>query len=329
MALHSKMGQATTRTELFTLLIDFLVNTAGWTLHDQGTLDGRDFRVFHSTGESGNENIYLRYGPYSSTDSLEVRAYGYWNPATHSGVREAFTSGSSKIVIQEGGGTTSYWFYADLDRVFIITKVWSTYYGQYSGTIRRFWDDRIARLSAAVSAGSSVLVEVDDASIFTANRDYLIVDNAHIEKVTVLDVDTASTPNSVLIETMLNGYASGAMLGEDPQPVVLTANNAPGSLVSVSKHTGWSSNTGQPGTCGAAHGGLASHTDPESRYGTTLLFPWLVAMTGSDFFELRGELIGVYAHGGSGSQEQLISDDNGSYRLFNLSGSGWSAVQES
>ena len=329
MALKFLTGSAASRTDLYDKLNTFLVSQVGWTLLDQGAADGRSYRVYNSKGESGNEDIYLRYGPYSSTDSLEVHAYGFWNATTHAGSREAYANGSSKIVIQEGS-SFSFWCYADLDRIFVITKVWSTYYGQYSGLIRRFWDSRIAKLKAAVTAGSSVLCSVSDASILQKSRYYIITDGAKMERVKVVDTDTASTPNHILLESVTQAYAVDAKIGEDPQPVIVTDNNAPGSFNAVSRFDGWTSVSGQPGTCGAAHGGLAANADPETRYGSIVLFPWLVAQNGWDCTELRGEIIGVFAHGGGGATaEQLVTSSSGNFRFFNLAGSGWCAVKES
>ncbi|RLC08807.1 MAG: hypothetical protein DRH43_09390, partial [Deltaproteobacteria bacterium] len=158
---------------------------------------------------------------------------------------------------------------------------------------------------------------------------YVIKDDAEIERVQVTAVDTTSTPNTVTLATLVNTYASGAKIGEDPQPVIIGRNQMPGSFYALNKFDGWASASGQSGSCAAAHGNFHTAANPDKRYGLVTMFPWLVAHTSSTYKELRGELIEIYAIGsGAADSEDVLDLGGATYKIFNLSGPGWCAVKE-
>lgn len=329
MAYYSIQGTASGRLDLLNRIKYFLVTTVGWTLHDDQFADARPYVVLMSAGESGAEDIYLRFQIGTSSGRIEVAAFQYWDNTTQTGVNEAFYS-SYTCIRAEDSADFIFWLYADLDHLFVVSKIVSTYYGQYSGSIKRFWSSAVAITQAALVNGNNVLVQVNDASIFSPDQYYMIKDHARIERVKTTIVDTTSTPNTITIESLSSDFSAGAKIGEDPQPVITGYYNMPSTFYAVNKFDGWSSASGQRGRCGAAHGNLQSDSDPEQRYGTTILFPWLVSMNGSDSYqELRGELIEIYATGGANvASEDTIEIGADSYRVFNLSGGGWCAIKE-
>ncbi len=329
MAYFSTQGTASGRLDLLNRIKDFLVTTVGWSLHDDQFADARPYYVFKSVGESGAEDIYLRFQIGTSSGRIEVSAYQYWDNATQTGVHEGFSS-SYTYLRADNSADFIYWLYADLDHVFLVSKIVSTYYGHYSGSIKRFWSSAIGITQAEIINGSAVVLPVNDASIFTPDLHYIIKDDANIERVKITAIDTGTTPNTVTIEALANDYSAGAKIGEDPQPVITGYYNMPSTFYAVNKFDGWSSASGQKGRCGAAHGNLQADSDPEQRYGTTILFPWLVSMNGStSYHELRGELIEIYSTGGGNvASEDTIEIDADSFRVFNLSGGGWCAIKE-
>ncbi|MEE9367972.1 MAG: hypothetical protein V3V05_03805 [Pontiella sp.] len=329
MAYFSIQGTASGRLDLLNQIKDFLVTTVGWTLHDDQSADARPYYVFKSVGESGAEDIYLRFQIGTSSGRIEVAAFQYWDNTAQTGVNSAFYSSYTYIRAADTADFI-YWIYADLDHVFVVSKIVSTYYGHYSGSIKRFWSSAIAITQSAIVSGSAVVAQVNDASIFSPDQHYLIKDDANIERIKISAIDTVSTPNTVTIEMLSNDYSAGAKIGEDPQPVITGYYNMPATFYAVNKFDGWSSVTGQRGRCGAAHGNLQGDTDPEQRYGTTILFPWMVSMNGSSSYqELRGELIEIYSTGGGNvASEDTIEIDADSYRVFYLSGGGWCAIKE-
>lgn len=329
MAYHSTSGTANNTADLLVKLKDFLVTTCGWTLYDDGSALTEPYYVLKSIGESGMEDIYIQLiNDTASTDCITVRGYLYWNAATHVGVKGAYSSGATMISTKDSAQFL-YWLYGDLDHMCVVTKITATYYLNYSGIIKRYWSGAVAITQAAATAGSSVVIQVNDASLFTAGSYYIIKDDANIERVQVTARDTGLMPNTITVATLAAGYASGAKVGEDPQPVIIGRNNMPGTFYALNKWNGYANTTGQTGSCGAASGGFASYSDPDVRYGLTIMFPWLVAMTASGMEELRGELIEIYCVGsGAGDSEDVLDLGTGTYKMFNLSGGGWCAIRE-
>lgn len=329
MSYHSTFGTANNTADLLVKLKDFLVTTCGWTLHDDGSGQSEPYYVLKSSGESGMEDIYIQFiNDTASTDYISVKGYLYWNAATHVGVKIVFSSGATAISTKDSAQFL-YWLYGDLDHVCVVTKVVATYYLHYSGIIRRYWSGAVAITQAAVSAGSNVVVQVNDASLFTTGSYYIIKDDANIERVQVTARDTVSTPNTITITSLVAAYASGAKVGEDPQPVIIGRNNMPANFYALNKWNGYTSATGQTGNCGAANATFAGYADPDARYGLVIMFPWLVAMTSTSNEEVRGELIEVYSIGsGGGDSEDVLDLGTATYKMFNLTGGGWCAIKE-
>ncbi len=327
MPYHSATAVTTGTPAFLVSLKDFLTGTVGWTLHDDGSADPYPYYVFKSFGESGAEDLYLRFQNDSGANRISVEAYQYWNATTHTGVNGAYYL-SNTYTRTSDTAQFIYWFFADLDHVFIVTKIGTIYYGHYSGVVRRFWSDAIAVTQAAATAGSNVVLPVNTALIFTVGEYYLIKDNAGIERVKVTAVNTSVTPNTVTVQTLTKGYAAGAKIGEDPQPVINGHFNSPGVFYALNRFDGYSSANGHVGRCGAANGGLQTDCDPDFRYGRTVLFPWLASLNASDCQELRGELIEVYSFGGGNTDcEDTLTVGSDTYLAFNLSGVGWCAVK--
>lgn len=329
MAYHNTSGTATNTADLLVKLKDFLVTTCGWTLHDDGSGQAEPYYVLKSVGESGVEDIYIQFiNDNANTDCISVKGYLYWNAATHTGIKMVYSSGATAISTKDSASFL-YWLYGDLDHISVVTKITATYYLHYSGIIKRYWSGAVAVTQAAVSAGSNVVVQVNNASLFAVGSSYIMKDDANIERVQVTARDTGATPNTITVATLAAAYATGAKVGEDPQPVIIGRKDMPGNFYALNRWNGYSSATGQTGGCGAVNTTYAGYADPDVRYGLTVMFPWLVAMTGTGNEELRGELIEVYSIGsGAGDTEDVLDLGTGTYKMFNLTNGGWCAIKE-
>ncbi len=324
MAYAHIQGTATDGSAFFSDLKTFLTTTVGWTLHDDQTALPTPYFVVSSQGESGKEDIYLQFLFESSR--VKIRAARYWDAVSHTGVNLAYHA-SLTYIRHPTNGSFLFWIYANLDRIFTVTKEGSTYYGQYSGCIKRFWSADHALLQDPVQSGSQIQLSLDDASILKAEHHYLIADHAHIERVRVLSVDTQA--NTVLIENLNHDYAMDSKIGEDLQPVIVSGYQAPGSFYGLTRFDGWASTSGQAGSMGVADGGFRNYTSPDMRADLITLFPWFVGATASSYQELRGELLDVYGVGsGTLDSEYIIEVGQHQYRVFNLSSAGWTAVRE-
>lgn len=154
MAYHNVSGTASNTTDFLVRLKDFLVGTVGWSLHDDRSGDAEPSYVLASTGESGAEDIFLRFVNDMAADRIAVRAYLYWDAVRHAGVKEAFQTSYTYIKTVDASAFL-YWVYADKDHVFIVTKIVATYYGQYSGLIKRFWSGAVAVTHATAGPGAA------------------------------------------------------------------------------------------------------------------------------------------------------------------------------
>lgn len=330
MAYHSTSGTAASTADMLIKLKDFLVTTCGWTLHDDGSALAEPYYVLKSVGESGMEDIYIQLiNDTANIDCISVRGYLYWNASTHAGVKAAYSSGTTMISTKDSAQFL-YWFYADFDHICVVTKITAAYYLHYSGIIKRYWSGAVAITQAAVTAGSNVVIQVNDASLLTVGSCYIIKDDANIERIQITARDTASTPNTITVATLASAYSSGAKVGEDPQPVIIGRNNMPGSFYALNKWNGYSGAAAHAGTCAVASGGFACYSDPDVRYGLTIMYPWLAAMTGTGMEEVRGELIEVYCIGsGAGDSEDILDLGTATYKIFNITNSSvWVTIRE-
>ncbi|MCE5313994.1 MAG: hypothetical protein ABFD49_06965 [Armatimonadota bacterium] len=327
MAYHSSYGTASNTLDLLAKLKTFLVDTCGWTLHDDGMSQTLPYFVVYSAGESGKEDIYLQFIDDSSTGIISVRGALYWDATSHTAVKPVYTTSSG--ITTADAASFNYWLFADLDRVFVMTRIGALYYGHYSGILKRFWSDKIAVTQAAAGVGSSVTVAVNDASVLTSGKYYVIKDNANIARVQVTATDTTSTPNTITIATLSTGYSAGAKIGEDPQPVIIGSSSLP-SCQLLNRYDGYTGQNSHQAYVRDFSNYQTNNSDPDTRYSMVAMFPLFVTSEASNYTELRGELSEVYSIGvGAGASEDVIDLGTETYKIFNITGgSSWIAVKE-
>lgn len=327
MAYFSTSGIADNTKAFFSLLRSFLVETVGWTLHDASTLPW-PYAVFETHGETGTEDIYLEVSE-NSTHRLPIKAHQHWDKQTHQGVNSAFHASYTYFKTNDSGPFL-YWLFADLDHWFVVTKLGSTYYGQYSGIMKRFWSSDIAVCQSDMDQGRQVTVPVDQLpSQFEVGKPLILKDDSNISRVVVSALNRTDTPKTVTFESLPTAFSTGSKLGEDPQPTIVSRYSAPGPFYACNHWDGHSSATTQSGDCLRASGNAEAYSSPDDRYGLFTMFPWLAVQNANNGKELRGQLIEVYAVGSNNlDSEDQIQQNGHSYRVFNLSGAGYCAVKE-
>ncbi|MEN6521094.1 MAG: hypothetical protein ABFD46_08100 [Armatimonadota bacterium] len=325
MAYKSTSGTASNTADMLIRLKDFIIETCGWTLHDDQMTQAQPYFVAFSAGESGREDIYLQFINDAATNNILVKAALYWDASSHTAIKPVFSSGSTVIVTSDSA-PFNYWIYVNPDRVYVVTRIGATYYGHYSGVIKRFWSDQIAVTQDGADAGTNVTVSVNDASILSPGKFYVIKDNANIARTQVTATDVSSTPNTVTIASLATAYAAGAKIGEDPQPVMVSCSGMPGGYL-LNRCDGYAGQMSHPCSAREFSGYQTGVSDPDNRYRLVAMYPILV--TGDD--ELRGELIDVYSIGsGAGASEDVLDLGTSTYKIFYVSGgpSTWIAVRE-
>lgn len=326
MANHSSYGLASNTADLHAKLKDFLTGVCGWTLWDDQMALAQPYFVVYSAGESGKEDVYLQFFDEASANVIAVRGALYWDQTSHTAIKPVYSPTTG--IVTSDTAPFNYWFFASLDRAFVVTRLGANYYAHYSGLIKRFWSDEVAVTESGVGSGTNVTVPVNDASILSPGKYYIIKDNANIARVQVTATDINSTPNTVTIANLLTGYSAGAKIGEDPQPVIIGNTNLPGCIL-LNRHDGYTGQNSHPAYARDFSGYQTGITDPDCRYRLVAMFPMFVCSEPSGYDELRGELIDVYSIGaGAGASEDVIDLGTSTYKMFNYASYIWLAVKE-
>lgn len=171
---------------------------------------GEGFRVYSSNGESSNRITEYIYIMLTTPNAIAILSYYSWNASTHVGVGSSQTTGN--ITTSESGFYA--WIYGNKNIVSLHSKVSTTYYFTGFGHLpKRFWPT-LTTFTSSASAGSNVVINVNDTTNFYINRDYQIVgaSGEGRDKVTV----TAKTSNTLTISSLPRNYSSGSYIGQCP-----------------------------------------------------------------------------------------------------------------
>jgi len=164
-------GSVTSHLDLFNRLDEFISGTLGWSVvHSGYEFTDRPWRIYHSSGESGGEDIYvgvLCTWRNSLIAWLQFNGYTGVNTSSSSFVDQPGSvccSPSSSCCIYgalpshrsiDDGSTIHYWFFGDKDCIIVVTKFHYGYYGiSYLGLPIRFWDSTVDQ-NPIVLAGSA------------------------------------------------------------------------------------------------------------------------------------------------------------------------------
>lgn len=187
--------------------IDTALVAAGWTLFDDQSASS--YRVYRTNGESGiRPYVYLKisYG----TANVVVEACMFWNSASHT-TTSALTNVAS--IVPTGG--YSLWMYCSKNFFVIMTENSGTLiaakaFGSYvlnspDGAVK-------STTTAAISAGTGVIIAVASTAGFVAGARYQISDPATGYRQTF--TCTAVGATDITADTISTvGYASGSLVG--------------------------------------------------------------------------------------------------------------------
>lgn len=198
-------NRAAVLTELWTRL-----NSIGWTLYDNQ--DGSSYRVYSSTGESGNQiSGYIKIN-YVTANTITVTGYYYWNLATHVG-SGGVTNVIPSITTSESG--CYLWIYGNKNIIATWTKVSSTYYPWGFGFLpKKFWTKETTLTGNAVS-GNNVTLTVDSTTGFQSGCYYQIVGGSN-EGRDKLQVTGITDGGHLVVANLPRNYMTGARFGQCP-----------------------------------------------------------------------------------------------------------------
>jgi len=329
MAYHSTSGIADNTADFFSEFRSFVVSTVGWTDLAEDLGAANPFLYINSAGESGKETINLLFDKFTANaDKICVRMALWWNPGTSTPILPAGTTGYNYIATKDAA-TFPYWIFGDLDHIVVVVRIGTDYRGFYFGIPKRYWSSNMAITQADVSAGSDVVVPVDDASYFTPGLYYQIINQDKFERMQITAVDTVATPNTITIASLANAYVSGARVGEDVIPVTMSrGDTALTQLHTASRYTGWTTSVIDLSVAGSA-GSAYSSSANDCRYNLIGIFPYWAYCGTTGHTEIRGQLIEVYEVSTAwGVAEDVIDAGGGvTYKYFYIGTKGF-AIRE-
>ena len=237
MAYQYTTGIAQNTADFCKKLYTFAVTTTGWTtIQDSSFSTGgansvNTYLTISSTGESGNDSNVIQFqrGNANFLNTLGMLSYTTGGPP---GTRRAM-AGSLSTTFGTGTGVTAddegafyYWLFGSLDRFIIFTATPSrigVMDAAYVGSYTRTRSTNVATCSNTPAAGTSVLFNTANTAFFTVGKRYTIADASNFEspKVTAINAGV-----SVTLDVLNNSYVSGARLGEDPRPLLVTVGSS-------------------------------------------------------------------------------------------------------
>lgn len=209
---------------------------AGWSLLDEiDAAAGQQDRVYSSTGESGDEALYLRATHDSANDRVNFRAYSWWDDALHVGYN-VIGDVAGNSCIQLVPAQHDAWLVADSGAIAVVcnpnaTAVYNKFFG---GNFERLLPSQLTgrtTLAAPVSGwngqGDSQLLcnTGTDFTKFAVDQYIWLVSQddaapATVERVQILGID-APTYTLFLTAPLTYDFALGSLVGTDVQPMVL------------------------------------------------------------------------------------------------------------
>lgn len=227
MAYHATTGIALNTADFLVKLKTYLEGTAGWTTVDDRVTTGATTQdtVISSVGESGNENIILHIRR-NNANGITVTSVLSWNAGTHVAQKEvgstSATAGTGTYIPTDDNNYFQYWIFTSLDRIIVVTRVgYMAGFSAmlYAGIYNRQRAATFRTTTGAITAGTAVVVAFADTTIFAVGRRYALADTTNYEfpKVTAINPGV-----SVTLDIVQNSYVTGARLGEDVRPTIIS-----------------------------------------------------------------------------------------------------------
>lgn len=289
----------------------------GWTLID--TISATD-HVYSSAG-NGRERIFVRFT--QNVNRTEVRAFQFWDAiTTHAGSNQAGNTGGTTGL--DGDNTSSYafWIWTDARGIGLATKVGSTYSGCFAGTLDRVHDGNVGFSAADVAAGPTTIVTLDQS--FNLNADWQPGKKLFVADLSrVLDVAGAipaelatvvAVTSTTVTLLLAQAHKAGAMVGVDPQPVVVSPLNVIGGNFLATNHiAGWLTPAGAAYAAYMPFDGADDDADPNDRTLRYLVQPMYLRRSTAGQTEIRGKLPGLIVPtvGGAGIGNEDTTNFNG------------------
>lgn len=198
-----------------TFQLSLTQNGAAINLTSQGTIGhnfGEGYRIYKSNGELADRIYEYIKIDWITALRITIRAYYTWNASTHAGLGASGSTGYLTTI--ETGFYL--WIYGNTDLVFLCSKISTTYSRTGFGHLpKRFWTSCLVTTANAETAGSNVVVEVNNTTNFRVGCYYQIVGAAGEGRDRIL-VNAINVGVSLTITTLARNYGAGALIGNCP-----------------------------------------------------------------------------------------------------------------
>lgn len=210
---------------------DYSTTGIGWTLHDssyaidEDNISDNDWFVVYSAGESGEEDMYMRFKFYHATTSwLMTSGYLYWDNSTHAG-SFVFSTALGTATFTKSTDHVLYIF-GDLDSFVVAQEYGVTAIGEiiyFGRLLPQLYGDELAISSGSLSSGSAVSITLDAVpSTWKVGQNIYIRDDDHTEIITIISIG-----GNVITADLVNSYTANCKLRAEYQWVVGQGNSFP------------------------------------------------------------------------------------------------------
>jgi len=184
-------------------------------LTSQGTIGhnfGEGYRIYKSNGELADRIYEYIKIDWITALQINLRAHYFWNATTHAGVGLSVAGGY--LTTAETGFYL--WIHGNKDLVMLSAKISTTYYFSGFGHLpKRWWTSCLATTVNAETAGTNVVMEVNNTTNFRVGCYYQIVGNANEGRDRVL-ISAINSGVSLTISSLPRNFAAGALIGNTP-----------------------------------------------------------------------------------------------------------------
>jgi len=295
---------------------DYSTTGIGWTLHDavyaidENTLSSGDYFVVYSPGESGDDDMYIKFTYGTAGTWLYSRGFLYWDNATHAGV---LSFPSTDYDVMPAGSGYKLWVYGDLS-TFAAVQYNGAYYGGWWGKSENLlYSDTVATSSAAVGTGTDVVITLDAVpATWQVGQALFIRDTVTAKKIVIKAI--AGLDITADITTAM---AAGCKLQADWSFFVSGQNNFYAYQYGIAAHDGTFGGSSAYAT-GSAPTLITGSAAPDTMNGDIPAARIDLYDTTPDAY--YGTLRNIFSVKNTGrvDEEVLVTKEGGQYRYFYL-----------
>ncbi len=214
--------------------IDAVLIAAGWERSTKGEeIDGTagaTDRVYWSAGEGGRDSLYVRLT--QAGNNLDIRGYAFWDPSGGTGAHEIGDAAGATRITASAAAFVG-WLYASKDFLNVVLNIGGSYriiqVGNLARTLAPQQGGKTVIANATLGAASGQPnVKVADVTNLSVGQDVWLENQSaganmgNSERLTIQSIN-GTTRVITFTGNLVNDYDDGALVGQDPQPLLIWA----------------------------------------------------------------------------------------------------------